>query len=73
MPAQRIRRATQGQNCPQRSGWPQSVGRMIKWDTEPGSGKLSGHVFWVNFDPLCGLKSLGTTLGLRDRLCVKTS
>lgn len=73
MPAQRIRRTVQGQDYPQKSGWPQPVGKMIRWDPEPGSGKFSECIFWVKSDPLCGLKSLGTALGLQDRVCIKTS
>lgn len=56
MPAQRIRRAIQGQDCPQKRDWPQPVGKMMRWDPEPGSGKFSECIFWVKSDPLCGLE-----------------
>lgn len=55
-PAQRIRRAIQGQDCPQKRDWPQPVGKMMRWDPEPGSGKFSECIFWVKSDPLCGLE-----------------
>lgn len=44
-------------------------------DEQPGpwSVKFSGYIFWGKPDPLCGLKTLGTTLELHDRVCMWSS